>query len=91
MYEPLALGLKIFQNIIVASEQYRAKNCKDPEYLILGRRFYVKLNFYLTREFSCGFTEDNPPHKLLGMKVLLVDNEDILIVGCNEILGLKGE
>lgn len=91
MYEPLALGLKIFQNIIVERERYRVKNGKCPEYLILGRLFYVRLNFYLTREFSFGFTEDSPPHKLLGMKVLLVDNEDVLIVGCNKFLGLKGE
>ena len=86
-------GLEVLKRIISAKEQYTEKNCKCPDYIVISQNLYFRLYNYVTNNFSLTFKEedfDKEPN-VAGMKIKLISDSDFLMVGCNEILELKGE
>lgn len=87
------IGLKVLEKIVSAREQYAEKNGKYPNYLVISQNLFFRLYDYITKNFSLVYDEnvfDQAPI-IFGMTIKLIGDKDFLMVGCNEILKLKGE
>ena len=79
---------EIFVTIKNAKARYIENNGKDPDYVIISQNLY----FSMVRAYYCpDCAEEYPYTTICGMKIKLIGDKDFLIVGCTEILGLKGE
>lgn len=86
-------GLEVLKKIMSAKEQYAEKNSKSPEYLVISQNLYFRFYDYITNNFSLTFKEEDFDKEptISGMKIKIISGNDFLMVGCNEILKLKGE
>lgn len=87
-------GLEVLKKIMSAKEQYAKKNNKSPEYLVISQNLYFRLHEYMTNGFLLKHFDETDFDKeptIDGMTIKLIGNKDFLMVGCNEILKLKGE
>ena len=87
-------GLEVLKNIISAKEQYAEKNGICPDYIVISQNLYFRLHEYMTNGFLLKHFDEADYDKeptISGMKIKLIGDKDFLMVGCNEILGLKGE
>lgn len=82
--------IDVFTKILCARREYRKKNNKFPEFLIISNNLYLKLYKYLMDNYSLfEFKEEDIPTDATidGMKIKLISDYDILIVGCNLMEG----
>ena len=86
-------GLKVLEKIMSAREQYAEKNGKYPNYLVISQNLYFRLHHFITNNFLLVYDENNfnKEPTIEGMTIKLIGDKDFLMVGCNEILKLKGE
>lgn len=86
-------GLEVLKKIMSAKEQYAEKNCKCPDCIVISQNLYFRLYDYLTNNFSLTFKEEDfdKEFTIAEMSIKLISDNDFLMVGCNEILKLKGE
>lgn len=87
-------GLEVLEKIANAKMQYWKKNGKEAEYLIISQNLYFRLHEYMTNGFLLKHFDETDFDKeptIDGMRIKLIGDKDFLMVGCNEILELKGE
>lgn len=88
-------GLEVLEKIAKAKERYWKNNGgRTPDYLIISQNLYFRLHEYMTNGFLLKHFDEADYDKettISGMKIKLIGDKDFLMVGCNEILGLKGE
>lgn len=87
-------GLEVLEKIANAKEQYAEKNGKYPEFIIISQNLYFRLHEYMTNCFLLKHFDEADFDKeptIEGMTIKLIGDKDFLMVGCNEILKLKGE
>ena len=87
-------GLEVLKNIISAKEQYAKKNGICPDYIVISQNLYFRLHEYMTNGFLLKHFDETDFDKeptIDGMTIKLIGDKDFLMVGCNEILKLKGE
>lgn len=88
-------GLGVLGKIANAKRQYWKKNGKEAEYLIISQNLYFMLYEYIINEgfvlkhYDETYFYEEPT--ICGMRIKLIGDKDFLMVGRNEILGLKGE
>lgn len=88
-------GLEVLGEITNAKRQYREKNGKHPEFIIISQNLYFRLHEYITNDgfvlkhYDETYFDEEPT--ICGMRIKLIGDKDFLMVGCNEILKLKGE
>ena len=88
-------GLEVLEKIANAKRRYQKKNGKDAEYLIISQNLYFRLHEYITNDgfvlkhYDETYFDEEPT--ICGMRIKLIGDKDFLMVGCNEILKLKGE
>lgn len=86
-------GLEVLEKIANAKMQYQKKNGKEAEYLIISQNLYFRLYDYVINNFSLTFKEEDFDKESIvyGMKIKIISDNNFLMVGCNEVLKLKGE
>lgn len=86
-------GLEVLEKIANAKMQYQKKNGKEAEYLIISQNLYFRLYDYVINNFSLTFKEEDFDKESIvyGMKIKIISGNNFLMVGCNEVLKLKGE
>lgn len=79
---------EIYVTIADAKERYLKNNKKEPDYVVMSQNLY----FSMVRAYYCpDCAEEYPYTTICGMTIKLIGDKDFLMVGCNEILKLKGE
>lgn len=77
--------------LLIADAKYKyiKTNKKLPDYLIISQNLYFRLYEYFCKLYKFNI-ECFDKKFILDMEIKLIDAEDFLMVGCNEILKRKG-
>lgn len=79
---------EILATIEDAKVRYQKNNKKEPDYVIISQNLY----FSIVSAYYCpDCAEEYSYTTICGMTIKLIGDKDFLMVGCNEILKLKGE